>query len=472
MRLSRPSPPRPTELVGLRPGEVVLRGATRSFEIRADPARTLKGLLLGRRPGGPAAVPALQGVTLAISPGETVGMVGRNGAGKTSTLRVLAGIVPLHAGEAGCGGRVVSLLELAAGFSRDFSGRENVYLYRRLFARWGWSGQDYAPVTAAGLAPGTIASLHQLRPGYADRVVIHYSGYAAGLEDLAARCPRTLVISHNITPPRYFWTHDPAEAVRCQLAVDQLARLAAVAGGLAGVSDYNAGQLRELSGRETVVIPVLFDRGALAPAADVNGAAPPADHDGVTPAADHDGPAPPVVLFVGRLVPHKRQDLVIRAFARWRHATPDARLVLVGTPLSAEFAASLRRLADELAPGAVSFQSALSPAELGHRYRDAGAFVCLSEHEGFCIPLLEAFHFGLPVIARDPGVVGEVVADAGVLLSDADGVAVVGELLSLVMSDAELRGELARRGAERLTAYEFSRTAELVRAAVEEVAAA
>ncbi|HEX3691194.1 MAG TPA: ABC transporter ATP-binding protein [Solirubrobacteraceae bacterium] len=124
---------RPAELVGLRPGEIVLRDATRSFEIRADPARTLKGLLLGRRHAGPTAVPALQGVTLTVAPGETVGMVGRNGAGKTSTLRVLAGIVPLHAGQAGCGGRVVSLLELAAGFSRDFSGRENVYLQGALY---------------------------------------------------------------------------------------------------------------------------------------------------------------------------------------------------------------------------------------------------------------------------------------------------------------------------------------------------
>jgi ABC-type polysaccharide/polyol phosphate transport system ATPase subunit len=118
---------------GLRPGEIVLRDATRSFNLRADPARTLKGLLLGRRTAGPGAVPALQGVSLHIEPGETVGMVGRNGAGKTSTLRVLAGIVPLHSGQAACGGRVVSLLELAAGFSRDFSGRENIYLQGALY---------------------------------------------------------------------------------------------------------------------------------------------------------------------------------------------------------------------------------------------------------------------------------------------------------------------------------------------------
>jgi lipopolysaccharide transport system ATP-binding protein len=120
-------------VTALRPGEIVLRDATRSFSVRADNARTLKGALIGKRAPGPEPVPALKRVTLSIEPGETVGIVGRNGAGKTSTLKVLAGIVPLQSGEAGCGGRVVSLLELAAGFSRDFSGRENVYLQGALY---------------------------------------------------------------------------------------------------------------------------------------------------------------------------------------------------------------------------------------------------------------------------------------------------------------------------------------------------
>jgi glycosyltransferase involved in cell wall biosynthesis len=326
------------------------------------------------------------------------------------------------------------------------------FAYRRLFSSWGWSGRDYAPVAAPGLAPESVAPLHHLRPGQAERVVVHYSGYAPGLENLVARCPHTLLLSHNVTPARYFWTHDPAEAVRCQLAADQQGRLAAV-----------AAQLRELSGREARVIPILFDRGALPP---------PAQDDDAAPAP---APARAEVLFVGRLVPHKRQDLVIRSFARWRDrhdGARGARLVLVGTPLSQEFAESLRRLADALAPGAVSFASGLSAAELWRHYRRAGAFVCLSEHEGFCIPLLEAFHFGLPVIARDAGAVGEVVGDAGVLLSEADGVAVVAELLAIVMSDVELRAELARRGAERLAAYDFARVAHLVRGVVEEGVAA
>jgi len=127
-RAPGPGPP------ALAPGEILLRDATRTFAIHADQVRTLRGLLSGRRRAAlPARVAALRDVSLRIAPGETVGMVGRNGAGKTSTLKALAGIVPLESGLAACGGRVVSLLELGAGFSRDFSGLENIYLQGALF---------------------------------------------------------------------------------------------------------------------------------------------------------------------------------------------------------------------------------------------------------------------------------------------------------------------------------------------------
>jgi ABC-type polysaccharide/polyol phosphate transport system ATPase subunit len=113
----------------LRPGEIVLEHASRSFSVRADRGRTLKEVLLGRdHAGGPPPVQALRDVSLHVEPGETVGIVGRNGAGKSSTLRVLAGIIPLHSGRAECGGQVIALLELGAGFGRDFSGRENILL--------------------------------------------------------------------------------------------------------------------------------------------------------------------------------------------------------------------------------------------------------------------------------------------------------------------------------------------------------
>ena len=114
--------------MSVRPGELVLEHASRSFAVRADPGRSLKELVFGRHRGGPPPVRALSDVSFHVAPGETVAVVGRNGAGKTSTLRVLAGIVPLDSGRVEVGGRVVAQLELGAGFGRAFTGRENVYL--------------------------------------------------------------------------------------------------------------------------------------------------------------------------------------------------------------------------------------------------------------------------------------------------------------------------------------------------------
>ena len=143
--------------------------------------------------------------------------------------------------------------------------------------------------------------------------------------------------------------------------------------------------------------------------------------------------------------------------------------MLVGDPIAPGYTDSLHALAGALAPGAVTIESGLEARELGDRYRSASTFVCLSEHEGFCIPLLEAFHFGLPVIARPAGAVPEVAGDAALLVEDRDP-AVIAELVNLAITDSALRAELGRRGRARLERYAPDAVAQRLRSAVERTA--
>jgi L-malate glycosyltransferase len=327
--------------------------------------------------------------------------------------------------------------------------------WRAQFTRWGWEGDDFTARAATDMRRQRIRPLRELeRPD--GIVVLHYSGYARGLERLFEGSARTLLLYHNVTPEEWFWPYEPVEGVRCKLGRDQIRELAPQVDRLAGVSEFNARELREASGRPADVIPVLFDPAALGPAPTPGG---------------FERHAEPTILFVGRLAPHKRQDLVIRAFAEYRQREGAGRLVLVGNPLSPAYGQQLAELAGELAGDAVSFQAGLTPHQLGDRYRGADVFLCLSEHEGFCIPLLEAFHFRLPVVARRAAAVSEVVGDAGVLLVGEDSLDTVAQLLRIVIGDSELRAELQARGERRLRVYEPVATAAAMRAVLQEMAA-
>jgi glycosyltransferase involved in cell wall biosynthesis len=324
--------------------------------------------------------------------------------------------------------------------------------YRELFTAWGWRGRDHA-VSIDRRVGGSIQPLGRMHPGADDVLLLHYSAYAPKLRAVLERSNPKLMQYHNVTPARWFWDYDPTIAVHCSIGRRQLPEFVAAVDLAAAVSHFNVAELVAAGATRTAVIPILFTPPAVA--------AQPAP----TPRS-----GPPTILFVGRLTPHKRQDELIGAFALYRrHRRPEARLVLVGEPLSPAYGRSLVDLADRLAPGAVSFRHGIPKAELWRQYGEASLFVCMSEHEGFCVPLLEAFHFGVPVIARPSGGVTEVAGDAALLTSDPD-LALVAELIHLAVEDDELRAELVARGRRRLADYAPDATAAKLRAAVESLA--
>jgi len=324
-------------------------------------------------------------------------------------------------------------------------------LWRRLLRARGFGGHDHA-ATVDPRARADFRALKELRAEPGDLVVIRYSAYSPKLLPVLALPNRRLLVYHNVTPPRYLWNHHAGVAVACAVGRTQLPRFARAADLAVGDSDFNAAELREAGAAHARTLAILFDAARL--------------EDRGTPPVPGAGP---LVLVVSRLAPNKRHDLAIAAFAAWRaERAPDARLLIVGESLSPSYRAQLERIATGSGAGAaITFADGLSQRDLNAAYAAADVLLSMSEHEGFSVPLLEAFHFGLPVVARPAGAMPEVGGDA-VLWDRGGDVAVTAELLELAVRDLGLREGLARRGRARLEQFAYERTAAATLRAVEE----
>lgn len=107
---------------------VRIEGVSKQFSIVGSPLRRMLGLLLNRDTGAGKQVRALDSVSLEVRRGETLAVIGRNGSGKSTLLQILCGVLQPSSGLVQTRGRIAALLELGAGFSPDFTGRENIYM--------------------------------------------------------------------------------------------------------------------------------------------------------------------------------------------------------------------------------------------------------------------------------------------------------------------------------------------------------
>jgi glycosyltransferase involved in cell wall biosynthesis len=259
--------------------------------------------------------------------------------------------------------------------------------------------------------------------------LFHFSiGSAAGR--MIYHAPDRLVaVYHNITPARFFLGFHPHLVGLCHHGRRELAAFAPRTELGLGDSEYNRRELEAAGFRRTGVLPIVLDL------------------------ARYRQPPSPVsralfsgrrtnLLFVGRVIPNKRIEDLLAVFALYRRHDPTSRLLLVGDYRGHErYYARLRERAAALSLSLsddVVFTGHVEHDDLLAAYREADLFLCLSEHEGFCVPLVEAMAFGVPVVAYDAGAVRETLRGAGVLLQDKDPERVA-EVLWRLRTGPELR---------------------------------
>lgn len=308
---------------------------------------------------------------------------------------------------------------------------------RRVLRAAGFDSEIFADLIASDLRRDarTAGELEALvRP---EDCVIYHLSIGSPLAALVRRLPcKRAIYYHNITPESFYVGTNPAVVYWLRRGREDLAALAPIADLCMAPSQYSLDELDAAGARTSrlVRLPIHLERFGPQPAN--------------TPQT------PPTVLFVGRIAPNKRQDELIRYLAALHSlGSADVTLSLVGSYADTDrYLLGLQRFSEDLGVSrSVRITGALTEAELGHAYAGASVFACASVHEGFCVPLVEAMSFGLPVVARRAGAVPETLDGAGLLL-DTDDPLVWASCIRQLLEDPVLRATLGDRGRQRAAA--------------------
>ena len=348
--------------------------------------------------------------------------------------------------------------------SRDAIGGHVLQLQSLLRSRGFDSDVYYGNATPDRLDHGLpIDRLGDRSP--AGRVLLYQLSIGSGVGDIfRGRSERKFVNYHNITPADLIeaWVPEVGDEVRRGRA--QLLELAPVTEFAVADSQFNERELVHAGYRSTVTVPLLLDLEGFAGSPDPTLA-------GRLAAQRARGGSD--LLFVGKVSPHKGQDDLIKALAAYRRLyDPAARLHIVGGAISPTYQAAVERFAEKLGlADAVEFAGSVTHQELIAYYAAADAFVCLSNHEGFCVPLLEAMYHRVPIVSYRFTAVPETVATAGLILPDKQPVRVAAAI-DRVVQDAPLRSALAAAAAERVATFALPRVRDEFAAALEAAYAA
>jgi glycosyltransferase involved in cell wall biosynthesis len=280
-----------------------------------------------------------------------------------------------------------------------------------------------------------------VRPG--DALLYHFAIASPELDRVLAAPARRVLVYQNPTPEEWFDLVSARNFERTRRARAELPRIAPALDMAVTLSHYSQEALEGLG------IP---RRAVWAPAV-----APPAGFVRT--------PEPATVLGVGRIVPNKRWEVLIRAMAALRRTHPQARCELVGNPAEMEpYAQALERLARRLDSG-TTLRGKVDDAELERAYARCTVMAFPSGHEGFGVPLAEAMARGIPLVTSRHTAVGEV--GLGAVLQTSDDPLEVAEALALVLDDAAVAAELSERSRRRAEAYSPAELTRAVREALD-----
>ena len=278
-----------------------------------------------------------------------------------------------------------------------------------------------------------------------DLTIFHFALVSPMTERFARLNSGRVLQYHNVTPAHFFAGYDAAVYRLAMLGREDLKSLVGRTDMAFGDSEYNRQELEELGFTNTGVFPIAVDTERLTQA-----------------------PRRPALeqvlrsegwlnfLFVGRIVPNKKiEDHIKLAEHYKRYVDEQYRFIFVGkTDATPKYYAAIQELLlrYRMPPGRFLFTGAVPDIDLAAYYRTASVYISLSEHEGFCVPLLEAMAADVPVLAYGATAVPDTLGGAGVQFAPKD-LEFAAELLGELAYNDQLRTQVIAGQRRRLAAF-------------------
>jgi L-malate glycosyltransferase len=330
------------------------------------------------------------------------------------------------------------IIQFSAGFNPGDAISNEMLILKSYFQEIGFDGEIFSE--NIGKASNGLASKYKsYRPRPDDFIIYHHSIHSAVFEFVSTiSCPKALIY-HNVTPSYFFEPYDLKLTYYLKKGREELKDLNGKFQLYFADSEFNKKELLDLGYPRVQVLPIVYDFNKL-------------KKNSLKITATHK-----TIIFVGRIAPNKKQDDIIKlAKVLKEHFTSEFKIHLVGY-----CSHELQLYKDELITliklfeleNHVFFSDFINDELLADYYQRADLFLCMSEHEGFCVPLLESMYYDVPILAYDAGAVKDTLDGAGILFKEKN-LPSICECILKIFSDKDFRDIIIKTQRERLKKFQ------------------
>jgi L-malate glycosyltransferase len=314
---------------------------------------------------------------------------------------------------------------------------------QNLLREWGYHSEIYVQTVDKTLQ-NKVHHVHEFDTSLnSNNIIIYHFSIGSGLAEFLKnlKCKK-IIINHNITPPEYMKGLNDLAEHWINVGIDELKKIVKFSDLVLCDSEFNRQQVLKMGCKKAETFPIFVDFKKLN------------SYSLSLSKVLQDGNIN--ILHVGRIVTNKRIENIIKVFYYYNKQYNDkSKLFIVGQYEGMGVEGYLQRLLAlkaELSLDNIYFPGKVPQFELNTYYKNSNVFLSMSEHEGFCVPLIESLYFGLPILAFNTSAIPYTLDGAGILINEKKYLEIAGMIHTLV-SDTEFRNKIIASQEKRLKEY-------------------